>query len=374
MTETSTPAFPMPPPLSLPLFWPVALVAGMEKAKADLALRNLEFIQEEIKLHGGLKAKVASPNVVRLDLRTMVLRDYGRTGGIPTLVNAPFAGHRAMVADYHKGQSLVETLLEGGAGHVALTDWKSASEDMKDFEIDNYLEELIVAIDDLGGRVNLVGLCQGGWSSAMVAARFPEKVNALVLAGSPIDTNAGDGPIKRMAQDTPIAAYEDLVKLGGGLMRGKIMLAGWKNMHPEKHYVTEDLEFYQHMEDPAYRERVEVFDSWYEDPLDLPGRWYLQAIRELFKENRLAKGEFVGLGRRLNLKSIVCPVYLLAGESDDITTKEQVFAAENLVGTPKGRIEKKLAPGGHIGLFMGSRTLKETWPTIARWLADQRSA
>ena len=59
------------------------------------------------------------------------------------------------------------------------------------------LEELIVAIDDLGGRVNLVGLCQGGWSSAMVAARFPDKVNALVLAGTPIDTDAGDGPIKR---------------------------------------------------------------------------------------------------------------------------------------------------------------------------------
>ena len=27
------------------------------------------------------------------------------------------------------------------------------------FDVDNYLEELIVAIDDLGGRVNLVGLC-----------------------------------------------------------------------------------------------------------------------------------------------------------------------------------------------------------------------
>ena len=279
----------------------------MEKAKADLALRNLEFVQEELKLHGGLKAKVASPNVVRLDLRTMVLRDYGRPGGIPTLVNAPFAGHRAMIADYHKGQSLVETLLAGGVGHVALTDWKSATDDMKDFDIDNYLEELIVAIDDLGGRVNLVGLCQGGWSSAMVAARFPDKVNALVLAGSPIDTDAGDGPIKRMAHDTPMSAYEDLVRLGGGLMRGQIMLAGWKNMHPEKHYVAEDLDFYQHMDDPAYKERVEVFDSWYEDPLDLPGRWYLQAIRQLFKENRFAKGEFVGLGRRLNLKSIACP-------------------------------------------------------------------
>ena len=384
MTKTpdasySIPVPPLPPlpPLpvqTLPLFWPLALVAGTEKAKAEIALKNLEFVQEEVKLHGGLKAKVASPNVVRLDLRTMVLRDYGRPGGVPTLVNAPFAGHRAMVADYRVDQSLVGTLLANGIGHVALTDWKSASDDMKDFEIDNYLEELIVVIDDLGGRVNLVGLCQGGWSSAMVAARFPEKVNALVLAGSPIDTDAGDGPIKSMAHETPMSAYEDLVRLGDGLMRGKIMLAGWKNMHPEKHYLTEDLEFYQHMDDPAYREKVEVFDSWYEDPLDLPGRWYLQAIRQLFKENRLAKGEFVGLGRRLNLKSVVCPLYLLAGESDDITTKEQVFAAETLVGTPKSRIEKKLAPGGHIGLFMGSRTLKETWPTIARWLADQRSA
>jgi pimeloyl-ACP methyl ester carboxylesterase len=98
------------------------------------------------------------------------------------------------------------------------------------------------------------------------------------------------------------------------------------------------------MDDPAYKERVKVFDSWYENPLDLPGHWYLRAIRELFKENRLAKGEFVGLGRRLDLKSIACPLYLLAGESDDITTREQVFAAENLVGTPKSRIEKKLVP------------------------------
>jgi len=374
MPETSAPAFPMPPPLSLPLFWPVAIVAGMEKAKADLALKNLEFVQEDIRVHGGLKPEFATPNVIRLDLRTMALREYSRPGGIPTLVNAPYAGHRAMVADYHKGQSLVETLLANGVGHVALTDWKSATEDMKDFDIDNYLEELVVAIDDLGGRVNLVGLCQGGWSSAMVAARFPGKVNALVVAGTPIDTDAGDGPIKRIAHEAPMSFYEDLIRLGGGLMRGKVMLQGWKNMHPEQHYVAEHVELWEHIGDPAYKAKTETFEAWYEDPLDLPGRWYLQAIRELFKENRFAKGEFVGLGRRLNLKSIVCPVYLLAGESDDITTKEQVFGAEDLVGTPKGQIEKKLAPGGHIGLFMGSRTLKETWPMIAQWLSHSGAA
>jgi pimeloyl-ACP methyl ester carboxylesterase len=81
---------------------------------------------------------------------------------------------------------------------------------MKDLEIDNYLAEMIVAIDDLGGRVNLVGLCQGGWLSAMIAARFPAKVNALVLAGAPIDTDAGDGPIKRMVHASPASFYNVL--------------------------------------------------------------------------------------------------------------------------------------------------------------------
>jgi len=368
-----TPQPPLPPIpalLSVPALWPMVLA----RTAPEVLEKNLKFADEEIKIHEEVIPEVATPNIVRLDLRTMVLRDYGRPGGIPTLVDAPYAGHSAVIADYAKGQSLVETLLANGIGHVALTHWKSATDDMKDFDIDNYLAELVVAIDDLGGRVNLVGLCQGGWMSAMAAARFPGKVNTLVLAGSPIDADAGDGPIKRMAHETPMSFYEDLVELGGGLMRGKFMLEGWKNMHPEEHYVKEHIDLYENIDDPAFVAKRETFARWYENPLDLPGRWYLQAIRQLFKENLFAKGEFVGLGRRLNLKAVTCPVYLLAGESDDITTKEQVFDAENYLGTTKDRIVKKLAPGGHIGLFMGSRTLKETWPLIARWITDAAAA
>ena len=202
----------------------------------------------------------------------------------------------------------------------------------------------------------------------MVAARFPNKVNSLVLAGAPIDTDAGNGPIKRMVHQSPMSFYEELVALGGGIMKGRFMLQGWKNMHPEQHYMQNHIDLYEHIDDPVYLKKEETFESWYENPIDLPGRWYLEVIKELFKENRFAKGTFVGLGRRLDLKNITCPVYLLAGESDDITTKVQVFDAEKYLGTPKDKIEKKLVPGGHIGLFMGSRTLNETWPSIARWI------
>jgi polyhydroxyalkanoate depolymerase len=361
-----------PTQVSIPFLWPMAAAAEIAARGLDLYARNMKFIAEEQKIRHELRPALATANRAMLDLRTIVFRDYttGNATGLPTIVDAPYAGHSAMIADYQRGQSLVETLLANGVARVFLTDWKSATEDMKDLEIDDYLAALNVCVDDLGGRVNLVGLCQGGWFSTMYAARFPGKVASLVLAGAPIDTDAGDGPIKRMAHDTPTSFYEELVTLGGGLMRGATMLQGWKGMHPKQHYFEEHVDLYEHIDDPAYVAKREAFASWYENPIDLPGRFYRQAIVQLFKENRLAKGTFIGLGVRLDLKTITCPVYLLAGEADDITTKEQVFGAEALLGTRKDRITKALVPGGHIGLFMGSRTLQTAWPEIARWIGE----
>lgn len=356
---------------TIPFLWPVLAASAVAEQELDLLAKGSRFIEEEFKLHTEAPPEPATRNTVLLDLRTMLFRDYSAPGakGLPVIVDAPYAGHSAMIADYRPGQSLMETLLRNGVSRACLTDWKSATADMKDLEIDQYLAEMNVCVDELGGRVALVGLCQGGWMSAMYAARFPHKVAGLVLAGSPIDTDAGDGPLKRMVHTLPISFYQELVALGRGLMRGKTMLQGWKGMNPTEHYVTEHIDLYEHMDDPVYLEKKEAFERWYENPVDLPGRWYLQAITQIFKENRLAKGEFVALGRRLKLGDVTCPAYLLAGADDDITTPEQVFDADKYLGTPATRTEKKLVPGGHIGLFMGSRTLKETWPGIARWIA-----
>ncbi len=372
MTKSSRAHAPELSGVGVPLFWPMMAATQMVREGLELYADNLKFLAEEAKIHHELRPKLATANTVALDLRTMLFRDYSTAGvdGVPAVVVAPYAGHSAMIADYHKGQSLIETLLGNGLDRIFLTDWKSATDDMRDLEIDQYLAELNVCVDDLGGQAHLIGLCQGGWMSAMYAARFPEKVSSLVLAGAPIDTDAGDGPIKEMAHTYPTAFYEELVRLGGGLMRGATMLRGWKNMHPKEHYIRDHIDLYEHIHDPVYLEKKETFESWYENPIDLPGRWYLQAIVQLFKENRLAKGMFVGLGRRLSLKQITCPVYLLAGESDDITTREQVFDAEKYLGTSQDKMRKQLVPGGHIGLFMGSRTLAEAWPGIARWIGE----
>ena len=58
-----------------------------------------------LQIHETLRPKLATPSRPRLDLRTMVLREYGVPSGLSTLVIAPYAGHTAMIADYHRGQS-----------------------------------------------------------------------------------------------------------------------------------------------------------------------------------------------------------------------------------------------------------------------------
>ncbi|MGZ3639940.1 MAG: alpha/beta fold hydrolase [Ktedonobacterales bacterium] len=357
---------------TVPWFWPFAAAIELGEEGLRLFQDNLRYAAEAEAITAPAPPQWATANRVLLDLDTMRLRDFSpldrKHAHQPVLIDAPYAGHSSTIADYAAGQSLVETLQAAGLEQVLVTDWKGATEAMRDFGIDKYLADLDTAVDHIGGTVDLIGLCQGGWMSAMYAARFPGKVRSLVLAGAPIDTDAGNGSIKRLAHALPLGVFEEMVAAGGGLMRGRTMLAGWKGMNPQEQYLGKFLELYQHIEDKNYIKRTETFERWYENPIDLPGAYYLQAIQQIFKENRLAKRQFVGLGKRLSLKDVVCPVYLLAGSEDEITTKEQVFDAEKYLGTPKAEIVKKIASGGHIGLFMSTRTLTECWTGIARWI------
>ena len=80
-TPTAEPAIPplppLPPLISVPALWPMVMWAGLAKEGPEALAKNLKFAEEEIKIHAELRPKLATPNVVRLDLRTMVLRDYG---------------------------------------------------------------------------------------------------------------------------------------------------------------------------------------------------------------------------------------------------------------------------------------------------------
>ncbi len=46
-------------------------------------------------------------------------------------------------------------------------------------------------------------------------------------------------------------------------MKGKLMLQGWKNIHPAQHYIQDHIDLYEHINDPVYVSKEEIFNSWY---------------------------------------------------------------------------------------------------------------
>ncbi|MFA4994518.1 MAG: alpha/beta fold hydrolase [Bdellovibrionales bacterium] len=329
---------------------------------------------------------IAKNNVVRLPLvwttpnkiiyvrPAFTLRDFSTSyakNEIPTLILPPYAGHASTIADFQKRQSLIETLLQKHLTRVFCIEWHAATQDTKDYDIDNYLAELHTVVKDLGGRVNLIGLCQSGWIAALYAARYPLHVAAMVCAGTPLDTLTDCGGVRELANALPTAFYENLVAAGNGLLEGRFMLEGFKSMHPDLHMMNKYISLYEYIDDHNFQHRTKAFEHWYKNTIELPGRWYLQVVQMLFKENRFAKGDMVAQGQRLKPQMVVCPTYLLAGSADDIAPKDQVFNIANSLGTPKNKIVKTLASSGHMGLFIGTRVLREKWPKIAAWLLKQ---
>lgn len=313
-----------------------------------------------------------TPNRICLELGTMRLRDFSQSeDGSATLICAPYALHRATIADFAPQHSLVETLLGNGITRLLVTDWRSATPDMQHLSIDNYLADLNVVVDELGPPVDLIGLCQGGWLALTYAARFPQKVKCLVLAGAPVDIAAAHSRLATIVNATPMSVFEDLVRIGGGRVLGQRMLHLWgamPNTDDEKLILQIDGEL-----EPALRQALlRRFREWYAQTVDLPGNYYLQVVSWIYRENRLAEGTFLALGHRIDLAAINHPLFLLAGRDDDLAAVDQVFATARRVSTPARDIERIVAPCRHHSLFLGAKTLKQAWPRIARWLIDHR--
>jgi len=309
-----------------------------------------------------------TPNEVTLQLTSMQLRDFsGGAGGQAALVCAPYALHQAVVADFAPGHSIIETLRAGGVARVYLTDWRSATPEMRYLTIDSYLADLNVAVDEIGPPVDLIGLCQGGWLSLVYAARFPHKVRNLVLAGAPVDMRAVSD-LSRLVADLPSVGFDELVRRGDGIVSGRHMIQLWTNALVG-HDVEQQLRRALNCGPAACARYRERFSNWDGAPVDLPGAYYLEVVNRIFKENQIAEDRFVALGRAVRLADVTAPLFLLTADDDEVVPPAQTLAATRLVGTPAVRVEKASEPCSHSGLPMGSEALCGSWRRVARWLA-----
>jgi poly(3-hydroxyalkanoate) synthetase len=367
MLERPSPQFP-----SVAFLWPALAAEATSEFASALAREFATLAAGPATQPSDAEPQWTTPHTVALEFASVRLRDFSTArDGIPALICAPYALHGATVADFAPGHSLVAALRGAGLQRLFLAEWRSATPDMRFLSIDNYLAELNVLVDEIGGQVDLIGLCQGGWLALIYAARFPAKVRKLVLAGAPIDNSAAGSGLSEIARNTPISLFEELVDIGQGRILGQHILKFWAQYSFDRVGVHRLLQPADALDSPAFQHLERRFRDWYAWTLDLPGTYYLQVVEQLFKENRLAAGSFTALGRPVDLAAVRCPLFLLAAREDELVAPEQIFATEGLVGSPPAAIRKTVAPGGHLALFMGRTILSDIWPRIALWLTPE---
>ncbi|MGA9856507.1 MAG: alpha/beta fold hydrolase [Solirubrobacteraceae bacterium] len=317
-----------------------------------------------------------TPHEIVFDAPVARLRDFSTTsdtGTVPTLVLPPQAGHDSCIVDYSAEQSQMGALLAAGLDRALTLDWKGATPATADVTIDDYLDVVDQAVTHCGGRVNLIGDCQGGWLATIYAALRPERVNTLTLAGAPIDFHAGEPVIHELlghlSPGGNMWLYESLVAAGGGVLKGELMLNGFIMIQPADE-IARQFELLMNLHDAAHVARYSEFEDWFKHTQDIPGAFYLWIVRHLFRDNELVRGELEIGDEQVDLSRLDMPLQLLAGTTDHITPPAQVFAIAAAASTPDDLVLRDTTPGGHLGLFMGHQALREHWPALLARVRD----
>lgn len=298
-------------------------------------------------------------NTVVLETEAFRLRCFRDGDGDAVLIDPPCSGHDSKLADWDKDQSLVACALENTVLPVYVIDYKGYTPEQGTETYDDIVNQVIECINFTATkRVHLISLCQSGPVGSIIAATNPHLISSLVVAGAPMNPQASESVLSN-AINVPMWQYEMLVTMFGGYMTGKHMLECWMSsnmeLHLYKRFQKETMEDY----------RSQRFAAWYYDSTqNIGGDWYLTAIKSIFKNNDLYNGNFMFNGQTVKLENIQCHVTSVYGEKDDISPKPHAVALGDKVESH----EVYSTSGGHIGVFMGRSSIKNTWTKIFKKL------
>lgn len=300
----------------------------------------------------------------------------GREGRPAVLLCAPLAGHHAVML-----REIVTTLLLNF--DVYVTDWLDARHvPLADglFDLDENVAQVQEFIRQIGtDRLHVLAICQAtvpalGAISLLASAGEPTP-RSLILMGGPIDARRSPTGVNQLAARRPLAWFHhNLIHVVPDVYRGAgrkvypsfLQYAGLAaaNRLPTAHwdyfldFVRGDVARAE-----AYRRECEAYNA----VLDMAAEFYLDTVKIVFQEFRLALGNWRVRGESVRPQDIrTTALFTIEGELDDIAGRGQTQAAHELcrgiAASHKRHITVRQC--GHYDLFSGPYWRTEIYPIV----------
>ena len=285
----------------------------------------------------------------------------------PYMIIDPRAGHGAGIGGF-KPDSQVGVALR--AGHpvyfVVFRQHPEAGQTLVDVmhAEAGFLREIARLHPDSNKPV-VVGNCQGGWATLILAAANPELSGPLVLNGAPVSTwsgQIGESPMRYngglLGGVMPAMMISDL---GAGEFDGAHLVSNFEMLNPSRNFFGKYYDLFADVDNK--RESFLEFEKWwggFHFTNEAEIRWI---VEQLFVGNKLARGKAeLEPGKLLDLKAIRSPIIVFASRGDNITPPQQAlnWIVDTFIDEQEIRIRGQRIvymvheKVGHLGIFVSS--------------------
>jgi poly(3-hydroxybutyrate) depolymerase len=299
------------------------------------------------------------------------------------LIVAPLSGHFATLVT-----GTVRSLLPDH--DVVVTDWHSARDiplQQGPFGLDELIGHIVEFLQTLGPRTHVLAVCQPCVPVLAAVALMAEDGNiaqpaSMTLVAGPVDVDASPTRVNVLARSAPSSWFAESTittvppphpGAGRRVYPGFLQLAGFVAMNPQRH-LDAHVSLYEALV-AGDRLRAAATREFYDEYLavaDLPAEVYLDTLDDIFRRNRLPRGELTWRGRLVQPAAIRRTGLLtVEGANDDICAPGQTMAAHELcTRIPTHRRRHHLQAGvGHFGVFSGRRWDAQVYPAVREFIA-----
>lgn len=293
-------------------------------------------------------------------------RDTEPTYKTPVLIVYALVNTYKML-DIQPDRSYIKNLLAAGLD-IYLIDWGFPKQSDRFLSIDDYVNDYINNCVDFIRKknriekINILSICQGGTLSVIFASLYPNKIKNLVTHVTPIDFSTNDGLLFKWSRDMD---FDKLVEANHGLVPGEFLNQGFDMLKPMMKLQKQQT-LTNSIEDKDKLLSFLRMEKWIAESPDQAGECFRQFMKELYQQNKLVKGELEVGGKKVNLKNLTANLLNIYATEDHLVPPASSIPLNDYVGSQ----DKELYgfKGGHIGVFVGSKSQKELAPAVTAWL------